>query len=96
MSINAFLIHSIQGARRHGVRVLPVDVTGGRWVSTLEVDTTAALHEHVLISSIRAEVAGQFHRAQAPRLRVDVADLARRAALDRYDRTVLAHAGALR
>lgn len=42
MSINAFLIHSIQGARRHGVRVLPVDVTGNHWVSTLEVDTAAA------------------------------------------------------
>lgn len=36
---------------------------------------SAGLHEHGLISSIRAEVAEQLHRAHTLRLCVDVADL---------------------
>ncbi len=88
----------IQDARRRGVQVLPVDVTVSSWDSTLEGDTTA---EPVrvgmsLISGMREEAAERIQLARAVRPFVDVADLARRAALDRHDLAVLAHASALR
>ncbi len=75
----------IQDARRRGVQVLPVDVTVSSWDSTLEGDTTA---EPVrvgmsLISGMREEAAERIQLARAVRPFVDVADLARRAALDR-------------
>ncbi|MGZ7179037.1 error-prone DNA polymerase [Burkholderia gladioli] len=88
----------LQDARRRGVQVLPVDVTVSSWDSTLEGDTTAAPVRvgMSLISGMREEAAERIQLARAVRPFVDVADLARRAALDRHDLTVLAHAGALR
>ncbi len=88
----------LQDARRRGVQVLPVDVTVSSWDSTLEGDTTAAPVRvgMSLISGMRVETAERIQLARAVRPFVDVADLARRAALDRHDLTVLAHAGALR
>ncbi|WP_186043948.1 error-prone DNA polymerase [Burkholderia gladioli] len=88
----------LQDARRRGVQVLPVDVTVSSWDSTLEGDTTAAPVRvgMSLISGMRVEAAERIYLARAVRPFVDVADLARRAALDRHDLTVLAHAGALR
>ncbi len=49
-----------------------------------------------LVSGMRTEAAEWIHLARAVWPFVDVAHLARRAALDRHDLTVLAHAGALR
>ncbi len=88
----------IQDARRRGVQVLPVDVTVSSWDSTLEGDTTAAPVRvgMSLISGMRVDAAERIQLARAVRPFVDVADLARRAALDRHDLAVLAHAGALR
>ncbi|MDN7465981.1 error-prone DNA polymerase [Burkholderia gladioli] len=88
----------LQDARRRGVQVLPVDVTVSSWDSTLEGDTTAAPVRAgmSLISGMRLETAERIQLARAVQPFVDVADLARRAALDRHDLTVLAHAGALR
>ncbi|WP_186118660.1 error-prone DNA polymerase, partial [Burkholderia gladioli] len=88
----------LQDARRRGVQVLPVDVTVSSWDSTLEGDTTAAPVRlgMSLISGMRVEAAERIQLARAVRPFVDVADLARRAALDRHDLTVLAHASALR
>ncbi|WP_186111479.1 error-prone DNA polymerase [Burkholderia gladioli] len=88
----------IQDARRRGVEVLPVDVTISTWDSVLEGDTTAAPVRlgMSLISGMREEAAERIQLARAVRPFVDVADLARRAALDRHDLTILAHASALR
>ncbi|MBW5287234.1 error-prone DNA polymerase [Burkholderia gladioli] len=88
----------LQDARRRGVQVLPLDVTVSSWDSTLEGDTTAAPVRlgMSLISGMRVEPSERIQLARAVRPFVDVADLARRAALDRHDLTVLAHAGALR
>ncbi|NIE81841.1 MULTISPECIES: error-prone DNA polymerase [unclassified Burkholderia] len=88
----------IQDARRRGVQVLPVDVTVSSWDSTLEGDTTAAPVRvgMSLISGMRVEAAERIQLARAVRPFVDVADLARRAALDRHDLAVLARASALR
>ncbi|MDN7726553.1 error-prone DNA polymerase [Burkholderia gladioli] len=88
----------IQDARRRSVEVLPVDVTISSWDAMLEGDTTAAPVRlgMSLISGMREEAAERIQLARAVWPFVDVADLARRAALDRHDLTVLAHAGALR
>ncbi|WP_369063312.1 error-prone DNA polymerase [Burkholderia gladioli] len=88
----------LQDARRRGVEVLPVDVTISTWDSVLEGDTTAAPVRlgMSLISGMRVDAAERIQLARAVRPFVDVADLARRATLDRHDLTVLAHAGALR
>ncbi len=88
----------IQDARRRGVQVLPVDVTVSSWDSTLEGDTTEAPVRvgMSLISGMRVEAAERIQLARAVRPFVDVADLARRAALDRHDLAVLARASALR
>ncbi|WP_186126794.1 error-prone DNA polymerase [Burkholderia gladioli] len=88
----------IQDARRRGVQVLPVDVTVSSWDSTLEGDTTAAPVRvgMSLIGGMRVEAAERIQLARAVRPFVDVADLARRAALDRHDLAVLARASALR
>ncbi len=88
----------LQDARRRSVQVLPVDVTVSSWDSTLEGDTTAAPVRvgMSLISGMRVEAAERIQLARAVRPFVDVADLARRAALDRHDLAVLARASALR
>ncbi|WP_186214973.1 error-prone DNA polymerase [Burkholderia gladioli] len=88
----------LQDARRRGVQVLPVDVTVSSWDSTLEGDTTAAPVRlgMSLIKGMREEAAERIQLARAVRPFADVADLARRAALDRHDLAVLAHASALR
>ncbi|WP_369050111.1 error-prone DNA polymerase [Burkholderia gladioli] len=88
----------LQDARRRGVRILPVDVTISTWDSTLEGDTTAAPVRIGLsqLRGMREEAAARIELARSVRPFVDVADLARRAALDRHDLQVLAAAGALR
>ncbi|WP_186239592.1 error-prone DNA polymerase [Burkholderia gladioli] len=88
----------IQDARRRGVEVLPADVTISGWDSTLEGETTAAPVRlgMSLIKGMREEAAERIQLARAVRPFADVADLARRAALDRHDLAVLAHASALR
>ncbi|OJB18813.1 error-prone DNA polymerase [Burkholderia ubonensis] len=88
----------LQDARRRGVQVLPVDVTASTWDSALEGPTTSAPVRlgFSLLRSMRKEAAGRIELARAVRPFVDVADLARRAQLDRHDLQVLARANALR
>jgi len=112
----------VADARRHGVTVRPVDVTGSAWDCTLEAaealaDTvkgaghggtrddapdTWGTHGPALrlgmrmIAGLGEEAAAHIVAARRERAFADVADLARRARLDRRDLTALADADALR
>jgi error-prone DNA polymerase len=108
----------VQDARRHGVAVLPVDVTASDWECTLEPPSARGEGSPRGIALIEGELRNQneqpavrlgllmvkgLPQASAQRILVaraqkpfsDVADLARRAALDRRDLRCLACAGAL-
>lgn len=78
--------------------MLPVDVNVSAWDSALEGPTTSAPVRlgFSLLRGMREDVAGRIEPARAARPFVDVADLARRARLDRHDLQVLACANALR
>lgn len=88
----------LQDARRRGVQVLPVDVNVSTWDSAIEGSTTSAPVRlgFSLLRGMREDVAGRIELARAVRPFVNVADLARRAQLDRHDLQVLARANALR
>ncbi|HDR9150340.1 TPA: error-prone DNA polymerase [Burkholderia vietnamiensis] len=88
----------LQDAKRRGVQVLPVDVNVSTWDSTIEGPTTSAPVRlgFSLLNGMREDTAGRIELARAVRPFVDVADLARRAQLDRHDLQVLARANALR
>lgn len=91
----------VQDAQRHGIEVRPVDVNISGWESTLE-----ELHDRTrqpavrlglsLQRGMRIEAAMRIEEARAIRPFESVADLARRAGLDRADLQVLAGANALR
>jgi len=88
----------VQDAKRHGVRVLPVDVTISNWDCAIEGPTT---HDPLrlgmsLVCGMKEEAAARIEMARAVRPFRDVSDLARRAQLDRRDLEVLAAANALR
>ena len=88
----------LQDARRRGVQVLPVDVTVSTWDSAIEGPTTSAPVRlgFSLLRGMRQDAAGRIELARAVRPFVDVADLARRAQVDRHDLQVIARANALR
>ncbi|GGY20981.1 DNA polymerase III subunit alpha [Massilia dura] len=90
----------VQDAKRHGVEVRPVDITASGWDSTLEEreegDQPAVRLGMSLLRGMRFEAAERIEQARALRPFADVADLARRAQLDRHDLQVLAAANALR
>lgn len=89
----------VQDAQRHGVKVLPVDVTISGWDSSLEhMDGTAKHAVRLGLSLLRGMRDGAAERignARAVREFTTVSDLARRAQLDRHDLQVLAAANAL-
>jgi error-prone DNA polymerase len=89
----------VQDARRHGVIVLPVDVTVSGWDSTLEtVEGRARPAVRLGLSLLRGMKDGAAERienARAVRPFRSVHDLARRAQLNRHDLHVLADANAL-
>jgi error-prone DNA polymerase len=82
----------IQDARRHGVEVLPADVMVSEWETTL-ADDAVCLGLH-LIKGL-GQAAGERIAAVRGHF-VDVADLAKRAALDRGDLEALAAGAALK
>ncbi|KWK67567.1 error-prone DNA polymerase [Burkholderia stagnalis] len=88
----------LQDARRRGVQVLPVDVTVSTWDCALEGELTSAPVRlgFSLLRGMREDAAARIELARAVRPFVDVADLARRAQLDRHDLQVLARSNALR
>jgi error-prone DNA polymerase len=98
----------VQDAKRHGVQVRPVDITVSGWDSALEEMKSMEKMEDglprpqpavrlgmSLLRGMRGEVAERIEQARALRPFADVADLARRAQLDRHDLQVLAAANAL-
>jgi error-prone DNA polymerase len=95
----------VQDARRHGIEVRPVDVGISGWESVLEelgaplpdgarAQPAVRLGLHMLRGMSR-EAAERIEVARAIRPFADVADLARRADLDRGDLQVLAGGNAL-
>ncbi|KAE8756734.1 DNA polymerase III subunit alpha [Paraburkholderia madseniana] len=88
----------VQDAKRHGVKVLPVDVTLSNWDSEVEGQTTSSPVRlgMSLVRGLKEEAAARIELARAVRPFTDVSDLARRAQLDRKDLQALAAADALR
>ncbi|GGY76016.1 error-prone DNA polymerase [Pseudoduganella plicata] len=89
----------VQDAKRHGVEVRPIDIAVSGWDSTLE-EKDARVQPAVrlgmsLLRGMRAEAAERIEQARALQPFADVADLARRARLDRHDLQVLASGNAL-
>ncbi|HSS69897.1 MAG TPA: error-prone DNA polymerase [Casimicrobiaceae bacterium] len=82
-----------QDLRRHGVTILPADATVSEWECTLE---GSALRLGLCLVKGLSQTAGD-HLVAARREQPfhDVADLARRAKLNRHDLAALAAAGAL-
>ncbi|ANB73647.1 error-prone DNA polymerase [Paraburkholderia phytofirmans OLGA172] len=89
----------VQDAQRHGVKVLPVDVTVSGWDSALVTIPTAERPlvqlGMSLLRGMKDGAAERIENARAVRPFVSVKDLARRAQLDRKDLHVLADANAL-
>jgi error-prone DNA polymerase len=89
----------VQDAQRHGVKVLPVDVTVSGWDSTLEslegAQRPAVRLGLSLLRGMRDGAAERIEISRAVRPFRSVHDLARRAQLDRHDLHVLADANAL-
>lgn len=89
----------VQDAKRHGVRVAPVDVALSGWDSVLERQTPQSKPfvrlGLSLLRGMRDGAAERIETARAVRPFSSVSDLARRAQLDRHDLQVLAAANAL-
>jgi error-prone DNA polymerase len=87
--------------RRHGVEVRPPDVTRSAWDCTLErlpkhADTFALRLGLRLIGGLSADLGARIVAARDQAPFRDLADLARRAGMNRFERERLADAGALR
>ncbi|MFM0363041.1 error-prone DNA polymerase [Paraburkholderia sediminicola] len=89
----------VQDAQRHGVKVLPVDVTISGWDSALvnlpDAGRPAVRLGMSLLRGMKDGAADRIENARAVRPFESVNDLARRAQLDRKDLHVLADANAL-
>jgi error-prone DNA polymerase len=89
----------VQDAKRHGVRVAPVDVAISGWDSVLERQTPESKPfvrlGLSLLRGMRDGAAERIETARAVRSFSSVSDLARRAQLNRHDLQVLAAANAL-
>jgi len=86
----------VQDARRHGVEVLPVDVTSSAWDCTLERTRTPTVRLGLcMIGGLAEDSAQRLVSAREAGNFASIDDLARRAALDRRALNQLAAAGAL-
>ncbi|MEW5877044.1 MAG: error-prone DNA polymerase [Acidobacteriota bacterium] len=87
----------VQDARRHGVRVLPVDVNCSQWLCTLERDDQGKLAVRLgfkFVKGLRREVAENLAREAQKQPFASVEDLLRRGGLNRRELEVLASIGA--
>jgi error-prone DNA polymerase len=91
----------VQDATRHGIEVRPVDIAVSGWESVLEdLDDAARAQPPVrlglhLLRGMSRDAAERIETARAVRPFASVADLARRASLERHDLQVLAGGNAL-
>ncbi len=89
----------VQDAKRHGVVVLPVDVTVSNWDCALEAQSGLAAPAVRLglrmVSTLSAQAAARLEAARAEHPFASLDDLARRAALEPRELQALAHADAL-
>jgi len=90
----------VQDVRRHGVEVRAADIAISGWDSTLEPGPGPGAQPAIRLGlslqrGMRREVAARIEDARAIRPFDSVADLARRAQLDRHDLQVLAQSNAL-
>jgi error-prone DNA polymerase len=87
----------VNDARRHGVRVLPVDVTRSDWACTLEQSDAAWVVRLGLrfVKGLRERAAQTLVTARAARPFASPADLAARAELTHEEMATLASIGAL-
>jgi error-prone DNA polymerase len=91
----------VQDAKRHGVQVREIDVTISGWDSSLEEPAGKRGQPAVrlglsMLKGMRAEAAERIEQARAQRPFASVADMARRADLERHDLQVLAGGNALK
>ncbi len=92
----------LQDARQHGIRVLPVDVRYSHWDCTLEfadANTRGTPAIRLGLRLVRGFAEGAAERivvARTARAFAEIADLCRRAELDRRHQDLLADAGALK
>ncbi|SAK72266.1 DNA polymerase [Caballeronia catudaia] len=88
----------LQDATRHGVKVVPVDVTISGWDSVLEKQADGSVAVRLglsLLKGMKDGAAEHIEAARAVKQFSSVSDLVRRAQLDRRDLQVLAAANAL-
>lgn len=96
----------VQDARRHGVQVLPSDVTASDWDATLEpLPASQAAHSELARPAVRLglnqiqglseNAAKRIVQARTAQAFAHTQDLARRADLNRHELDALAHADAL-
>jgi error-prone DNA polymerase len=87
----------VQDAQRHGVAVRPVDVTVSLWDCTLEArnEVPAVRLGLRMVKGLTESGGKRIEEARGERPFESIADLARRAALNRRDLANLARAGAL-
>lgn len=87
----------VQDARRHGVRVLPVDVNRSSWLCTLERDEEGQLAVRLgftFVKGLRREAAERIAEEARRQPFSSLADLLRRGGLNRRELEVLASIGA--
>jgi len=88
----------VKDAQRHGLRILPIDVTCSQWLCTIEPTERAGLAMRMGLRYVRGlrERAGRgIVEARSARAFGSIHDLARRAQLDRDELETLAAIGAL-
>ena len=91
----------LQDAKRHGIRVLPVDVRHSHWDCTLQNHVDRHMQPAIrmglrLINGLHPATAEKIALQREQRPFVDVADLCARTQIDRRQQSLLADAGALR
>ena len=88
----------VKDAQRHGLRILPIDVTRSQWLCTLESTDRAGPTMRMglrYVRGLRERVGRAIVEARAARAFGSIHDLARRAQLDRDELETLAAIGAL-
>jgi len=87
----------VKDAQRHGLRILPIDVTRSAWLCTIEPAATGLAMRMGLryVKGMRERAARAIVEAREARAFGSIHDLARRAQLDRDELETLAAIGAL-